>query len=226
MLNKKTLVLVLMATSVALSACGGGQAEQLPTPDVALIQTLAVGTFQAGLTQTALVVPTTTPLPTNTPLVLATNTPLGGGSALSSPTSPSGGGAGAAACYDLAYVQDVTIPDGTVVTPGQSFTKTWLVQNSGSCDWEPGFIFNVVGGDPMSGASVTLNQIVQPGRQYELSVPMVAPTDKTGELKGTWRLSDANGNFFGDGVYVLVDVGNATAVPTAATATETPTPTP
>jgi hypothetical protein len=52
---------------------------------------------------------------------------------------------------------------------------------------------------------------------------MVAPTDKTGELKGTWRLSDANGNFFGDGVYVLVVVGTSTPAPTA---TETPTPTP
>ena len=49
---------------------------------------------------------------------------------------------------------------------------------------------------------------------------MVAPTDKTGELKGTWRLSDADGNFFGDGVYVLVDIGSA------ATATPTATPTP
>lgn len=75
----------------------------------------------------------------------------------------------------------------------------------------------------MSGASVTLNQTVQPGRQYEFSVPMVAPTGKTGELKGTWQLSDANGNFFGQGVFVLVMVGNATAAPTA---TETATPTP
>jgi hypothetical protein len=97
-----------------------------------------------------------------------------------------------------------------------------LVSNNGTCDWEPGFIFNVVGGDAMNGVAVTLNQTVQPGRQYEFSVPMVAPTDQTGELKGTWRLSDANNNFFGDGVYVLVEIG---AGPTA-TPTETPTPTP
>jgi hypothetical protein len=173
-MQKKTIiVLLVMISSLALSACGG-QPEPIPTLDVALIQTLAVGTFQAG-------------------------------------------------CYNLSYVKDVTIPDNTPVTPGQSFTKTWLVSNSGSCAWEVGFIFNVVGGEAMSGAAVTLNQKVEPGRQFEFSVPMVAPTDKTGELKGTWRLSDANGNFFGDGVYVLVIVGNATP---AATATETPIPTP
>ncbi|MFN2195246.1 MAG: NBR1-Ig-like domain-containing protein, partial [Anaerolineales bacterium] len=63
---------------------------------------------------------------------------------------------------------------------------------------------------------------VEPGRQYEFSVPMVAPTNKTGEIKGTWRLSDVDGNFFGDGVYVLINVGAAaTAAPTA-----TPTATP
>jgi hypothetical protein len=221
-MQKKTIIVLLaMISSLALSACGG-QPEPIPTPDVALIQTLAVGTFQAGLTQTALVMPTATQAPTNTPLVLATFSPLAGGASFPSPTA-AGGSSGAAACHNLSYVKDVTIPDNTPVTPGQSFTKTWLVSNSGSCAWEVGFIFNVVGGETMSGAAVTLSQKVEPGRQYEFSVPMVAPTDKTGELKGTWRLSDANGNFFGDGVYVLVIVGNATP---AATATETPTPTP
>ncbi len=108
------------------------------------------------------------------------------------------------------------------MTPGQSFTKTWLVSNTGTCAWEAGFKFNVVGGDAMGGVAVTLNQTVEPGRQYEFSVPMVAPTDKTGEIKGTWRLADANGNFFGDGVYVQVRIGSATPVPTG-TATEVPT---
>jgi hypothetical protein len=116
----------------------------------------------------------------------------------------------------------VTIPDDTEVTPGQSFTKTWLVSNTGTCAWDAGFTFNIVSGEPLGGVAVTLNQKVEPGRQYEFSVPMVAPTNKTGTLKGTWRLSDANSNFFGDGVYVQVIVeGAATAAPTA-----TPTATP
>jgi uncharacterized protein affecting Mg2+/Co2+ transport len=100
----------------------------------------------------------------------------------------------------------VTIPDNTEVNPGQSFTKTWKVLNSGSCAWEQGFIFNIVGGQAIGGTAVTLNQRVESGRQYEFSVPMVVPTNASGELRGTWRLSDANGNFFGDGVYVLVEV--------------------
>ena len=63
----------------------------------------------------------------------------------------------------------------------------------------------------MSGVAVTLNQRVEPGNQYEFSVPMIAPTNKTGKLRGTWRLADANNNFFGDSPWVEVTVGGVTA---------------
>ena len=34
-----------------------------------------------------------------------------------------------------AFVSDVTIPDGTVMAPGQSFTKTWKLKNIGTTSW-------------------------------------------------------------------------------------------
>ena len=222
MRKMKLLIALTLLAVLVLSACGGSE-DGTPTLTVEQIQTLAVMTYQAQLTQTALAIPTETftPLPTETPITIvtfaspdsassaeATNTPVSSGQLID--------------CYDLAYVKDVTIPDNTQMTPGQSFTKTWLVSNSGTCDWEPGFIFNVVGGETMNGAAVTLNQTVQPGRQYEFSVPMIAPTDQTGEIKSTWQLADTDNNFFGQGVYVLIEIGgSATATPT-----ETPTPTP
>jgi type II secretory pathway pseudopilin PulG len=218
--TKLVIVLTLLAV-LGLSACSGSE-ESTPTVSVEQIQTLAVMTYQAQLTQTALAMPTSTPLPTDTPVPVATF-PISSGSPAAINTTAAGG---SSSCYGLTYVRDVTIPDNTEVTPGQSFTKTWLVSNSGTCAWEAGFIFNIVSGEAMGGTSLTLDQTVEPGRQYEFSVPMVAPSDTTGELKGTWRLSDANGNFFGDGVYVLVDVGAAaTAAPTnTPTATSTNIP--
>jgi hypothetical protein len=201
-------MLTLLAALV-LSACGGSEAEATPTLSVEQIQTLAVVTYQAQLTQTALVLPTVTPWPTNTPVPVVTfATPGASPAPLATNTTAAGGGT-SPACYGLSFVSDVTIPDNTKVTPGQSFTKTWKVLNSGSCAWESGFIFNVVAGDAMGGVAVTLKQSVEPGRQYEFSIPMVAPTNKTGEVKGTWQLSDANGKFFGDGVYVLVNVSGS-----------------
>lgn len=221
MSKMKVLTLIVAGMMLVLSACGGASADSTPVLSVEQIQTLAVFTFQAGLTQTALSQPTETPMPTQTPSPPPTFAPPTGAASLPANTSS----AGAAACYNAAFAGDITIPDGTVMTPGQSFTKTWRMLNNGSCAWEPGFIFNIVGGESMGGVAVTLNQRVEPGRQIEISVPMVAPKDKTGELKGTWRMADANGNYFGETPWVIIVVGDTTATSSAATVTATPTDT-
>ena len=223
--TKFVLMLSLLAALI-LSACGGSDAEATPTLSMEQVQTLAVMTYQAQLTQTALAQPTSTPVPTNTIQVVTFAAPETTSPALATNTTAASSG-GSAACYNLTYVDDVTIPDGTEMTPGQSFTKTWKVLNSGTCAWEPGFIWNIVGGEALGGVAVTLNQRVEPGRQFEISVPMVAPTNKTGTLKGTWQMADANGNFFGNAPWVeIVVAGSApTATGAAATSTSTPTPT-
>lgn len=211
-MQKTKLVLLLsLLVTLVLSACGGGEAEPTPTLSMEQVQTLAVMTYQAQLTQTALANPTSTPSPTLSPTPAATFAAPTVGSPAAFATSPATGGVQSSACYGLSYVNDVTIPDNTKVTPGQSFTKTWRVLNSGSCAWESGFVFNIVEGEAIGGTAVTLNQRVESGRQYEFSVPMVVPTNASGELKGSWRLSDANGSFFGDGVYVLVVVSGTAA---------------
>jgi len=221
---KRIMILLTLIGALVLSACGGSDAEATPTLSVDQVQTLAVMTYQAQLTQTALAMPTNTPLPTNTPIPVVTfASPETSASPIVTSTTAAGGQS--ASCYGLTFVNDVTIPDGTDMTPGQSFTKTWLVTNSGTCAWEAGFKWNVVAGDALGGVAVTLNQRVEAGRQYEFSVPMVAPSDKSGTLRSTWRLSDANGNFFGDAPWVEIDVGGSAPTATQeATATATSNP--
>jgi len=215
-------VLVILCTFV-LSACGPGAAKPTPTLSVGEIQTLAVVTFAVGLTQTALAAPTDTPTPT--PTDTPTPTPT------QETTRTSGSGSlPTASCYSLLGIQDVTIPDNTPMTPGQTFTKTWRVRNSGTCSWEAGFRFAFVSGDAMDGTTLILDKAVAPGEEVQLSVPMTAPADKTGAVRGNWRMSTANGTFFGDEQYVIIIVGGATGTGTATatvtgTATDTPTPT-
>jgi len=220
-------VLVLLISLVVLSACGGGKSDETPTPtqlSAEEIATNAIATFASDLTQTAISMPTNTPfIPTSTPVPtfpvgtnIGTNTP---GTA-SSPVPT-------ASCHRLVYIKDVTIPDNTPMSPGEAFTKTWLVQNTGSCPWEVGFRFNVIAGDPMNGVALVLAQEIAPGSQYELSVPLVVPTSASGTLTGTWRMADSNGAFFGDALTVVVDVsGTAPTLTATATATSTPTATP
>ncbi|HEY6074649.1 MAG TPA: NBR1-Ig-like domain-containing protein, partial [Anaerolineales bacterium] len=33
-------------------------------------------------------------------------------------------------------IEDVTIPDGTQISRGKSFTKTWKFKNTGTCPWQ------------------------------------------------------------------------------------------
>jgi hypothetical protein len=226
MQRKKLVIMLTLLAAFVLSACGGSDANATPTVSVELIQTQAVLTYQAQLTQTALANPTATPSPTESPTPAATFSAPTIGSPIAVGTTPAViGGGGSSACYSLSFVRDVTIPDGTQVTPGQSFTKTWLVSNTGTCAWESGFRFNVVSGDAMGGTAVTLNQRIEAGRQYEFSVPMVAPTNKSGKLTGYWQLSDANGSFFGDQVYVEVNIGGGGVAPTSTGAPATSAPT-
>jgi len=227
MQRKKLEIILTLLAAFVLSACGSGEPEPTPTLSVDQIETRAVTTYQAQLTLTALAMPTITPSPTLSPTPAATFAAPTSGSPIAVATTAIVGGGLPSACYGLSYVSDVTIPDGTDVTPGQSFTKTWRVLNSGTCAWEAGFSFKIVSGDAMGGSAVSLNQRVEAGSQYDISVPMIAPTNKTGTITGYWRLSDANGNFFGDQVYVEVEVvGSApTATTGVATATATATPT-
>ena len=226
--------LILALGAILLAACGGGNVpEATPTlsaEQVQPIQTDAVSTFAAGLTLTALVAPTNTPVATLTaaPTPLATSTggtPFG---AASTPGAPVGGVAATSSCYGLTFVNDVSIPDNTQMDPGETFTKTWKVQNSGSCAWDAGFKFQLSGGNGMGATAVTLPSSVAAGSTYDVSVPMTAP-NAAGTVRGNWRMSTATGQFFGDEVFVVIVVGGAgapaatnTTGPAAATATSTP----
>ena len=231
-MNKRFIILGICAALIA--PCGGGEAPATPTNTLSgdEIQALAIETFSAALTQTALAAPTETPFPTLT--ASATFEPFatsaGGVIPLASATTSGGGNA----CYRMTFANDVSIPDNTAMTPGQNFTKTWKVLNSGTCAWDAGFKFVFTSGEQMSGVTFTLPSAVAPNATLDISVAMIAPT-KTGTLRGNWRMQTAGGQFFGDEVYVQIVVGGttgtgtttagATTTSSASTATATATAT-
>lgn len=216
-----TLIGLILLGSLLLSACGAGEAEATATPTLSVeqVQTMSVATFASGLTQTAIAMPTNTP--TFTPSPTMTNTPT---LTPTSGTPVSGVGAlPTTSCYGLAFVADVNIPDNTPMKPGQTFTKTWRVRNSGTCVWDAGFKLNFTGGDAMGGTALTLDKAVNPGAEAELSVAMVAP-NTAGAIRGNWRMSTATGTYFGDEIYLIITV-NSGAASTTVPATDTPIPT-
>jgi hypothetical protein len=213
---------ILMIGALLLSACGATPADLTPSvtvnPDD--IRTQAVGTFAADLTLTAFAAPSNTPAATVTPLATFTPAATSTGGVAFGSTQPVVGAT--ASCYGLSFVSDVTIPDNTPVTPGQTFTKTWKVKNAGTCAWDAGFKFAFVSGDQMGGTAYTLPSSVAAGAVTDISVPMTAP-NKTGTIRGDWQMQTASGQFFGDQVYVQVVIGGAGAGPTSTGAAATST---
>ncbi len=206
---------------LVLSACGSAPETPTPTPvDVNAVSTQAVQTFVVQMTQDA---PTITPTPSPTATPAVTNTPATpfATAALAVPT--------AASCANYQFISE-TVPDGTEMTVNQTFTKTWKIKNTGTCDWTTNFKLAYSYGEAMGGQTVPLTSTVKPGDQVNLSVDLKAP-NKTGEFKGFWALLDDKGQPVGSVLYVDVNVVSASTTPTAtgeatATATETAIATP
>ncbi|HCR70305.1 MAG TPA: hypothetical protein DIW23_02580 [Anaerolineae bacterium] len=160
-----------------------------------------------------------TPTPSLTPTLFVTNTlPV-----LVSPTTSTGGtggGSGAVGCDNSVFVSDVTIPDKTAMTPGQTFTKTWRLQNNGTCPWTTSYSVTFLSGSQMNGAATPLTVAVQPGQSGDVSVNLVAPST-AGTALGYWRLSNASGIQFGTSFYVEIVVGASGATATTGVATAT-----
>lgn len=102
-------------------------------------------------------------------------------------------------CTNSMKFIDETVEDGTVVGAGQNFTKSWTLENTGSCRWTKQYKLVFVSGDKMNGPdSQLLTQGANFGDQVEISVTLLAPQAE-GTYRGNWMLEDENGNRFGLG---------------------------
>jgi hypothetical protein len=102
-------------------------------------------------------------------------------------------------CDAATFINDVTYPDGTVVSRGASFIKTWRLKNIGTCAWTPSYALVFVGGDAMGGPSaMSLPARVNPGQTIDLSVTLHAPkTD--GKYRGFWKFRNTSNFLFSIG---------------------------
>lgn len=216
---------VLSVMLLAVFACS--LPTQGNTPSLSAAQTAAAQTVQAVLaqqTQAALGQPTAlpgTPLPAASPTLTAslapTLTPTPSPSVAPPTPTPR-------PCNLAHFVKDVTIPDGTTFLPNQHFTKTWRLQNVGTCTWQNyALVFDH--GDAMGGPSVVpVSGTVAPGQEVDISVNLIAPAT-AGAYRGYWRLRSDKGIVFGltTGNPFWVDIKVVEASPTP-TATPTPAP--
>lgn len=101
---------------------------------------------------------------------------------------------------DQVKLEGETIPDGTAMVPGQSFTKTWTLKNIGTCTWTASYSLVFVTGDAMSGpaAQPLTTGTVAPGQSIQVSLDLQAPSTD-GAYRGNFKLRNASGVLFGLG---------------------------
>jgi polar amino acid transport system substrate-binding protein len=144
--------------------------------------------------------PPSTPVPTATPLPLP--------EPAATPVPPPACVDGMAFISDLNYDdQNMTAPP--ILAPGQAFVKSWRVQNTGTCTWTPDYTVAYVNGNRsearMGGGAAPIGRTVQPGELLDISVSLVAP-QAYGTFQGFWQLRDPAGEYFGQVMWVGIQV--------------------
>jgi len=133
------------------------------------------------------------------------------------------------ACDKAEFIADISVPPGTVMSPGAQFIKRWRLKNVGSCVWTTSYRLALLSGEQMGApSSIQFPANVAPGQTVDLSLPMTAPSI-AGSYRGYWIFQNATGVPFGVGsqgnqpwfVDITVSGATLTASPTAM---QSPTP--
>ena len=195
----------LLLMTILLAACAPATPIE-PTADVNAVRTSAANTVVAEFTLTAAAFSPTPEPATETPTPeLPTETPT-----ITFATDPTQIALGTPGelCDNMTYDDatiDVTIIDGTIMTPGQEFVKTWKIKNSGSCSWGEGYGLVFSYGERMDGQPVPFDVLVGVGDEIDVSVNFKAPT-AIGEYTSAWQMANAAGVTFGKAVFVKIVV--------------------
>ena len=192
---------VLISLILLVSACGpSGQQDSA-------ISTAVAQTVQAqNIQETAPVATSPILTDTPTPIVPTASLPATVTGITSTQVAPG-------LCSTDASLVGETIPDGTILQPGETFTKVWQIKNMGTCTWDSSWQLVFYGGDQLDGLAV-YNFLLptQPGQTLDMPIILRAPS-VFGTYTGEWILKSPWGETFGVGQYsapisVSIVVGN------------------
>lgn len=124
-------------------------------------------------------------------------------------------------CDRAQFIRDVTVPDGSSFAPGDTFTKTWRLRNTGSCTWTASSYKLVLTSGNAFGVATShaLTKDVLPGSYVDLTITGMAAPSTAGKYRSSWKLDPGDGNLFGvgwaGGVAIFTEI-NVVAPPSVA----------
>ncbi|MEN8173515.1 MAG: NBR1-Ig-like domain-containing protein, partial [Chloroflexota bacterium] len=109
-------------------------------------------------------------------------------------------------CKDgLLFVDDLTIPDGTKVSPGERLDKRWLVKNIGGCNWDIRYQIALVAGTGLGAHSQQALYPALSGTEVTIQMIFLAP-EEVGTYRSAWQAYNADQHPFGDTIYIDIEV--------------------
>ncbi len=146
-------------------------------------------------------IPPTAPGTISPPIVL---TPTSS-SSLSTPTPQTSPLATPECINDLIFLEDLTIPDQTIVAPGATLDKRWKVENNGSCNWDERYRIKSVSDSKLDTLTEQALYPARSGTQATISILFVAPSEP-GTYHSAWQAFSPLGEPFGEPFYIEIAV--------------------
>jgi len=204
-MSKKVFLTLLLAASL-LGACDLMDATPTATSTAMPSETALPPTETPAETPTATLAATFTPTPTSiSPAASAT------------PLPPEN----AEDCVNSGrFIADVTIPDESNINIGALVTKTWRVQNTGTCTWWYGYAVAHYSEFDFGATEDVPLPLTGPGQTADLSVNLLVPS-LPGLYRGNFVIHNPDGlpiELEGDSrlwvVFNAVDDGSGAGIPT------------
>jgi len=192
--RKVNFLSILILFALLLTSCGGTDAE---SDTIATAVAMTVSAQETEKAQATATPKPTKAVPTSVPDATPTeqNAPT-----FSPPTAPGPVGSGDA-CLRANWIADLTIPDGTVMQPDETFYKTWRVKNNGTCTWNSAYKIIYWSGDLMGGLlEYQFPEVVSPGEEVDITLYLRAPPSN-GNYSSYWKIQSEWGGQFGVGQY-------------------------
>jgi hypothetical protein len=106
---------------------------------------------------------------------------------------------------NLTFLEDLTIPDGTLVSSGELLDKQWQVRNSGTCNWDASYRLELLSGPVLNATSPQALYPARSGTEAVIRILFTAPAE-AGVYQSAWQAIDPVGNRFGDPIYIQIVV--------------------
>ncbi len=90
------------------------------------------------------------------------------------------------------FISDITIPDNSNININETFTKTWRVQNVGTCIWWYGYSLAHYSEETLGIQEPVPLPLTNPGETVDISVVLVAP-ETAGSYRGNFVIYNPEG---------------------------------